>query len=169
MTREDCVLLGTISKWHGIRGGLIIRIKNLSLEPDENWESLFLQIDGILVPFFISSIFVFKADEWVVLFEDYDTRTSVEKLLGAPVWIRKDLVELDDAVLYMDELTGFELINTTTGKRGLIIDFMDIPGNPIFKVEATGEKIMVPAQDELIQQIDQDKKKLTMRLPEGIM
>ncbi len=169
MPREDCLLLGTISKTHGIRGEMIIRTNNLSFEPDENWESLFLQIDGILVPFFISSIRSFKADEWVVCFDDYDNKSSVENLIGSPVWVKNDLIEAVDDELYMDELTGYELINLTTGRQGVIVDFMDIPGNPVFEVELEGEKIMVPAQDELIQEIDQDDQKLTMHLPEGIM
>jgi 16S rRNA processing protein RimM len=169
MTREDCLLLGTISKTHGVRGELIIRITDPSFEPDENWESLFLQIDGILVPFFISSLRAPKADEWFVSFEDYDNKDSAQNLAGSPVWIHKELMATGVEEIYMDELTGYALINTTSGKQGLITDFMDIPGNPVFEVSYDGEKVMVPAQDDLIEEIDQENRRLIMRLPEGIM
>jgi ribosomal 30S subunit maturation factor RimM len=46
---------------------------------------------------------------------------------------------------------------------------MDIPGNPVFEVSYDGEKVMVPAQDDLIEEIDQENRRLIMRLPEGIM
>ena len=169
MTREDCILLGTISKTHGVRGELIIRIADPSFEPDENWESLFLQIDGILVPFFIASLQAPKADEWIISFEDYDNKDSVQNLVGFPVWIEKDFMAKPEEEIYLDELRGYALINISTGRQGLIADFMDIPGNPVFEVSLDGEKVLVPAQDDLIEEIDQENQKLIMRLPDGIM
>jgi 16S rRNA processing protein RimM len=169
MTREDCLLLGTISKTHGVRGELIIRIADASFEPDENWESLFLQIDGILVPFFISSLHAPKPDEWFILFDDYDDKDSVQNLVGLSVWINRDFMATMVEEFYLDDLTGYALINETTGKRGLITDFMDIPGNPVFEVSIEGDKVLVPAQDDLIEEIDPDNQRLIMRLPEGLM
>ena len=163
------MLLGTISKTHGVRGELIIRITDPSFEPDENWESLFLQIDGILVPFFISSLHAPKADEWFICFDDYDNKDSAQNLVGSPVWIQKDFMAKVGEEIYMDELTGYALINLSTGRQGLIADFMDIPGNPVFEVSLEGEKVLVPAQNDLIEEIDQENQKLIMRLPEGIM
>jgi len=169
MTREECLLLGTISKTHGVRGDLIIRITDPSFEPDENWESLFLQIDGILVPFFIASLYAPKADEWFICFDDYDNKDSAQNLVGSPVWIHKDCIAAVEEEISMDELTGYALINAKTGKQGLITDFMDIPGNPVFEVSFEGDIILVPAQDDLIEEIDQENKRLIMCLPEGIM
>ena len=169
MTRDKCLLLGTISKTHGVRGELIIRITDPSFEPDENWESLFLQIDGILVPFFISSLHATKADEWFICFDDYDNKDSAQNLVGSPVWIQKDFMAEVKEEIYMDELTGYAIINVRTGRQGLITDFMDIPGNPVFEVSLEGEKVLVPAQDDMIEEIDQENKKLIIRLPEGIM
>ena len=169
MTRDKCLLLGTISKTHGVRGELIIRVTNPSFEPDENWESLFLQIDGILVPFFISSLYAPKADEWYVCFCDYDNKESAQNLVGSAVWIQKDLMAKAGEKIYMDDLTGYLLINISTGKRAQNNDFLDIPGNPVFEITLEGNSLLVPAQDEMIEEIDQESRKLVMRLPEGIM
>ena len=169
MTRDNCVLLGTISKTHGVRGELIIRIASPAFEANENWESLFLQIDGILVPFFIASLQTPKAEEWIICFDDYEDKDSAQRLVGLPVWIEKEYLAKAREAIYLDELTGYTLINLSTGKQGLINDFMDIPGNPVFEVMVTGEKVLVPAQDNLIEEIDQEHQKLLMRLPEGIM
>ena len=169
MTRDKCLLLGTITKTHGVRGELIIRITNPSFEPDENWESLFLQIDGILVPFFISSLHAPKTDEWFICFDDYSNKDSAQILVGSPVWIQKEIMPKVEEEIYMDELSGYVLINLSTGRQGLITDFMDIPGNPVFEVTLEGKKVLVPAQDDLIEEIDQENQKLITRLPEGIM
>jgi 16S rRNA processing protein RimM len=169
MTRDDCILLGTIAKTRGVRGELILRIKDPTFKPAENWESLFLQIDGILVPFFILSVRAINAAEWIISFEDYEGKEMVQRFVGSPVWIRKDLMETirDEALL--DELQGYLLTNVRTGKTGVITGFLDIPGNPLFEVSIQGEKHMIPAQDELVEEIDQEKKRLSMNLPEGMM
>jgi 16S rRNA processing protein RimM len=169
MTREDCILLGTISKTRGIRGEVIVRIKNPNIEPAENWESLFLQIDGILVPFFILSVIAINADEWIISFEDYEHMDMVRRFIGSHVWIRKDLVETFRDEVLLDALEGYLLTNVRTGKAGVITGFVDIPGNPIFEVSIQGEKLMIPAQDELVEDIDQENKRLFMNLPEGMM
>ncbi|MCK4855438.1 MAG: hypothetical protein KAT31_14265, partial [Bacteroidales bacterium] len=90
-------------------------------------------------------------------------------LVGSPVWIQKDFMAKVEEEIYMDELTGYALINISTGRQGLITDFMDIPGNPVFEVSLEGEKVLVPAQDDMIEEIDQENQKLIIRLPEGIM
>jgi 16S rRNA processing protein RimM len=169
MTREDCLLLGTISKTRGVRGELIIRIKNPTFEPDQKWESIFLQIDGILVPFFISSLHAANAGEWFVSFDDYESRDMVQHLIGSAVWIHKDLIETVDDEVFLDEFEGYRLKNVRTGKEGLITGFIDIPGNPLFEVSLEGEKLMVPAQDELVDEIDREHQTLCMNLPEGMM
>jgi 16S rRNA processing protein RimM len=71
--------------------------------------------------------------------------------------------------IYLDELRGYSIINISTGRQGVIDDYMDIPGNPVFEVSLEGEKVLVPAQDDLIEDIDQENQKLIMRLPDGIM
>ncbi len=87
------------------------------------------------------------------------TRTCVQNLVGSRVWIHKDFMATLEEKIYMDELTGYALINAKTGRQGLITDFMDIPGNPVFEVSLEGEIIMVPAQDDLIEEIDPRKQK----------
>lgn len=169
MTREDCILLGTIVKTRGVRGELILRIKAPTFKPDENWESLFLQIDGLLVPFFILSVNAINAEEWIICFEDYEHKDQVQRFVGSPVWICKDLVETITDELFLEELGGYLLTNVRTGKAGVITGFMDIPGNPLFEVSFQGQKLLIPAQDELVEGIDMENKRLSMNLPEGMM
>ena len=123
MTREDCLLLGTIGKTHGVRGELVLRVKNPTFEPDENWESLFLQIDGILVPFFISTLHPLNQDEWIIGFDDYQSKEKVAPFIGSEVWIHKDYIEAENEPFLLDELVGFHLTNVTTGRVGQITGF----------------------------------------------
>ena len=89
--------------------------------------------------------------------------------MGFIFWIEKDFMAKPEEEIYLDELKGYALINISTGRQGLIDDFMDIPGNPVFEVSLDEKKILVPAQDDLIEEIDLENQKLIMRLPDGIM
>ena len=169
MTREDCILLGTIAKTHGVRGELIIRTTNNSFDLKQDWESLFLQIEGILVPFFISTLRAFKSDEWVVKFDWYEDKTQADKLCGLPVWIQKELIDPIEEEVFLDELIGFKFIDEASGKVGHIADFMDIPDNPVFEVEIGGEKKLVPAREEFILEVNTKIKTILFELPEGLI
>ena len=169
MTREDCLLLGTIRKTHGIRGELVLRVKNPAFEPDENWESLFLQIDGILVPFFISVLHPINPDEWIVSFDDYESKEKAIHFAGCAVWILRDLFMSENETFLPDELEGYSLTNVRTGRVGQITGFIDIPDNPLFEVSMEGEKLMVPAQDEWVEELDREHRRLLMNLPDGMM
>ena len=169
MTREDCLLLGTIAKTRGVRGELVLRIRNTAFEPDENWESLFLQIDGVLVPFFIAAIHPVNDDEWFVSFDDYESKDRVVPFVGRDVWIRKDLIGEEEKGFILEELKGYHLLNVRTGKMGRITGIIHIPDNPLFEVTLEGETVMVPARDELVEQIDRKNRRLSINLPEGMM
>ncbi len=162
MTREDCILLGTIAKTHGVRGELIIRTANDSFDLEQDWESIFLQIEGILVPFFIVAMRAFKSDEWVVKFDWYEDKTKADKLVGLPVWVSKELMETPEEEVFLDDLIGFKFNDKTSGGTGHIVDYMDIPDNPLFEVEIDGEKNLVPAREEFILSVNPSEKKLAL-------
>jgi 16S rRNA processing protein RimM len=169
MSRDNHTFLGTIAKIHGVRGELIIRTANPSYDLKEDWESIFLQIEGILVPFFISYLRSFKPGEWILKVDWYEDRTQAERLVGYTVWVPIDWLEPVETELFMDELLGFQITDTTSGQKGSITDFMDIPDNPVFEVEINKEKVLIPAREEFILEVNTKDKRITFRLPEGLI
>jgi len=53
MNKKDCLQIGTIVKTHGVSGEVILEIKEPVLIELVR-ESVLLEIDGLLVPFFIA-------------------------------------------------------------------------------------------------------------------
>jgi len=169
MTREEHILLGTIAKTHGVRGELILRTTNPSLDLKEDWESIFLRIDGILVPFFIVSLRAFKTGEWVLKLDWYETLSRAESLVGYTAWIPGDRMDPPDVGLFLDELIGFEFLDAYSGKSGTITDFLDIPDNPVFELESGGEKKLVPAREEFILEADEEIRQIIFDFPGGLI
>jgi 16S rRNA processing protein RimM len=169
MASNNHTPIGTIAKTYGVKGELIIRTSDPSYDLKEDWESIFLQIEGILVPFFISSLRPFKQDEWVVKFDWYDDKSQAEKLMGYPVFIPSADPEYVDNNLYFDQLLGFRFEDLSSGKSGIIKDYLEIQDNPLFEVLIDGEEHLIPAQDDLIESIDPDDQSIKFRLPEELI
>ena len=56
MRKEDCYLLGKITRKHGLSGNIILKLDTDQPEFYKNLESIFVEINGLLVPFFIEKI-----------------------------------------------------------------------------------------------------------------
>jgi 16S rRNA processing protein RimM len=169
MTRDECILLGTIAKTHGVHGGLILRTADPSYDLKENRESIFLLIDGILVPFFISSLKPFRAGEWILTVDWYESRDRAEKLAGYEAWVPRETIEEPSDGIYLDELIGYEIFDKPSSGKGTITAFLDVSENPLFEAVIGGEKLLIPAREEFILEVDPDKKRIILELPEGLL
>ena len=56
MQKEDCYFLGRIIRKHGLSGNLILKLDTDQPEIYKKLESIFVEINGLLVPFFIEKI-----------------------------------------------------------------------------------------------------------------
>ena len=169
MDKEDCILLGTLTKTHGISGGLLLvtRIKGYRLK--EKWEAVFLEIDGILVPFFVSSFEPGGRDEMIVYFDDITTRELASQLTGLHVYIQnKDTIPQQEMPDYKG-LVGYLIVDRHLGEIGLINEIIEIPGNDLAVLDYKGVEIQIPIQDELFEKIDHKHKTVHMILPEGLL
>ena len=169
MDREDCILLGTLTKTHGISGGLVLitRIKGYSFK--DNWEFVFLEIDGILVPFFIYSFEPGGRDEIVLYFEDITTRELAGRLTGLDMYVQKKDIILGKKTIDSSALAGYTIIDQRLGEIGLISEIIEIPGNDLAVVDYKGVEIRIPIQEDLIERMDHKRKTITVDLPEGLL
>ena len=52
MRKEDCYFLGKITRRHGLAGNVILKLDTDQPELYNKLESIFVEINGLLVPFF---------------------------------------------------------------------------------------------------------------------
>ena len=87
---EDCNKLGFVYKAYGIKGELIIRTDSkLSENIIDKWESIFIKINGILVPFFIKKVYLRPGTELQILLEDIEDEIQAKPYIGTEVFIDK--------------------------------------------------------------------------------
>ena len=167
--REEVYKIGKIGKPHGVSGEI-----NFMFDDDvfdrTDAEYLVLDIDGILVPFFMEE-YRFRSDSTaIVKFCDIDTQEKVRQLTGCEVFFPRAHAGGDDGVVTWSAIVGFAVIDQESGRRvGTIRSVDDSTVNTLFEVSAAdGQDLLLPAHEELIADVDMTRQTITMHLPEGL-
>ncbi len=167
MIREEEVYrIGRLGKAHGIRGEVSFLFDDDVFDRVEA-DCLILDIDGILVPFFIKE-YRFKSDANALMkFEGIDTQERARELTGCEVFFPRDLSDGDGEHLSWAEIVGYGLVDAETGSSvGIIASVDDSTRNTLFELE---DGRLIPASEELITGIDTKKHQIDIKLPEGIL
>lgn len=172
MIREDEVFkIGRFTKPHGIKGEIAFAFDN-DIFDRVDCPYLICKTDGILVPFFIEE-YRFKGSETALItFENITSETMAKRFQGLDVYFPRKYFEegTADADYTLDYFIGFSVVNDNKDIVGKIVDVDEKTINTLFLVEnETGEEIIIPAADELITEIDNQKKILYVNLPEGLL
>ena len=168
MIKEQSVYkIGIIGKAHGVKGELSIQIDD-DIFDRVDAEYLVLKLDGIFVPFFMEE-YRFKSDSVaLVKFEGVDTQERARELTGVEVYFPRELAEQDEsAELSYSALVGYTLIDDNSGKPVGTIAYVDEQTiNIMFELE---DGRLIPASEELIVDVDQQARTITLDIPEGIL
>jgi len=168
--KSDCVKVGFIQKPHGIHGELVIRFQEEYYETLEEYPTLFLEIDNLLVPYFIAEDGLrFKSGESVITQLDWvDTDKKAKNLCGLSVYVGEEDVIEQEGEMAPHELVGFQLYDKTLGHIGEINDVHDYSGNLLLSVDYKGKDALVPLNEDLIVRVDENLREIELRIPEGL-
>ena len=170
MSRTHLVEIGAIKRIHGVAGEVqLFWLPTAPIDETETLESVFIVIDGIPVPFFITSIRGKNAEISIVKFDEVDSMAAADELVGAKVLAH--IAEPDEPdELFLDDLIGFAVIDEMGSQIGEITAFEEYATNAVFIVNSSrGKELMLPASPELIIDINEETKTLTLQIPEGLL
>ena len=164
--KEEVYKIGRIGKAHGVKGEVSFNFDDDVFDRVEA-KYLILEVDGILVPFFMEE-YRFRSDSTaLVKFEDIDTQERARELTNCDVYFPRDLADDEEEVLTYSFLVGFDIIDANTDKKvGTIASIDESTLNILFELE---DGTLIPASEELITDIDKNNKTITIALPEGIL
>ncbi len=171
MNTDDFYYLGYIAKTFGFEGQVVLALEVDSPTDYKELESVFILMEGKLVPFFVHKITIrAKGKEAVVDFIDVDTIEKARRICGARVYLPlKKLPDLEDNAFYYHELEGFRVFMTNGVFLGTVIEILEYPGNPLFSIKGEKGEILIPLHDDFIQDLDKENKKIWLDPPEGLM
>lgn len=164
----DYYNLGRIVKPIGSQGEFQVILDTTHPEEYLELESVFVNLNGNLIPFFIEQFSLLSKSKVRMKFEDVELE-ELEPLIGKGLYLPlTSLPQLDDSQFYYFEVEGFEMYEDSD-KIGVIETVVDNPGNPIIVVRNGEHEILVPKTKEIVQRVDRASKKLYVKLPEGLL
>lgn len=170
MKKEDCFYLGKIVRKYSFNGELLIKLDTDEPELYENLDSIFIDVRGTLIPFFIESSQLHKSDLLRVQFEDVTTEADADALLKSDVYLPLELLpKLDGNKFYFHEVIGFTINDKNYGKVGVIKSINDSTAQALFEVENNGNEILIPMNDEFILEVNRKNKTILVETPEGLI
>ncbi len=168
----DLLPVAQIVKSYDVNGEVVIRFFSSILEDyDIKKEPVFINFDGLPVPFFITSLKKRGANGALVKFETVNDMSHAEELLKKEILV--DASTIDPEELDMDEdeamaafLIGFKVKDQSGREVGEISEYYNYPSNPCIEIDG---KYLVPFNEELIIKLDPKKRVMSMTIAAGLL
>ncbi len=165
--------IGRTLKPHGINGEISAAVDS-DIDID-NLRCIVLDIDGIFVPFFLSSFRARGSEAVLLTIDGVTNENEAASLCGLDIFaLREDLGDLADEDsedgFYLSDLVDFTLLDENGVKVGRVTGYDDSTANTLLRVECeNGANVFVPIADELVEAIDIENKTISINLPEGLL
>lgn len=168
---KDILLVGRTRKPHGIRGEIVLSFQKTGYA-ELDTDFYFLEMYGIPVPYFVEEFISTTDVDARVKFEDVDDEKGAARLVDKRVFLPRERVK---AVHDQDKddwsyFIGFDVVDQHGKHLGRIREVDDSTINVLFIVaREEDEEYLIPAAEDFMIAIDEEKGLLKMRLPEGLL
>ena len=170
MNQDACFKLGTLVKAHGLRGEVLIHLDVDIPENYQDLESVFVEVNQQLIPFFVSNVLLQKGSKAIVSLDEIDSIEDVERVKGCGLWLPLSfLPQLENNQYYYHEVIGYEVVDDNHGLIGLLTGFNESGPQTIMMVEHKGKEVLVPVSEQTVQGPDHAAKAMKVSLPDGLL
>ncbi len=164
------IQIAQVLKSNGADGEVLLGFRGV--DPDEMnlQEPVFIYFDGLPVPFFIEKLTPRGVSKALCRLTGIRSLADAEELAGAAVYADPATLdrEEEEAELDLDALVGWTVRRADSQQVvGTVSGYEDIPGNPCLYIEPGS--VLVPLHEDLVVDIDEDARRLTLIIPEGLL
>ncbi len=165
----DFILLGKVTKPHGIRGE--VKVYPYSKQPENFlvYKEVFVasgnEKEWILYSIEKSRV---QGKQVVLKFSDCSTRSVAEEFVGSEIWLqREDLPELDGSEFYWLDFEGKKVVTEDGQELGRVTGIFETGAHDILTVSDADNEYLIPVQENFI--ASYDKNKVVLSLPPGLL
>jgi len=170
MRKKDCFYLGKIAKKFSFKGEVLIYLDTDEPEMYTELESMFVDINGHLVPFFIEKASLHKEKFLRTKFEDIDAEDAADDIVGKEVYLPLTaLPKLEGNKFYYHEVIGFDAIDQRLGNFGTIVKISDNGVQALFEIQKGEALILVPLIDTFIVEVNRNNRSILFNTPQGLI
>jgi 16S rRNA processing protein RimM len=155
--------IGGIARAHGIRGEVFVHTH----DPDS-------EILGEITQLWVGGVELTIAEArptnkgWLVRFEGVTTRTEAEQLRGQSVEVDRELLQLDDGDVLLDDLIGCAVVLPDGKPWGTVASIEMGFGQDLLVIHDGAIERMLPLVDQFVTNIDVAAGVITVDPPEGL-
>ena len=169
MSKEDCYELGYIVKPLGLKGEMAVILDVDFPEDYEDLESVFVEINGGLVPYEVEALKISGSKISMVL-EEINSVEKAEKLRGKKLFLPlEELPDLEEGEYYLHELVGYQVIDKQHGQLGQVSMIYNLPAQDLLAVMHKGAEVMIPMNEAIVKDINHETKTIQTDLPDGLL
>ena len=170
MSVNEFYFLGKITRKFSFKGDLIIFLDTDAPSEYYHLDKIFIKIKDRYIPYFIEKIYPYKNNSIRVHFEDIDNEHEAKDLINKEIYLpANSLPVLEGNKFYYHEIEGFMIIDKNVGELGSIKYVNDKSQQHLFVVDYKKKEILIPINDELIENINRKEKLINMNLPSGLI
>ena len=170
MTVDACFELGKTLRPHGTKGELLI---GLAVDKPEHYikkESVFIEINKKLVPFFIKKMTLLQNSKAILQLEDISSEEELDILLNCTLYLPlTELPKLSKGHFYYHQVLDYDVIDQQQGKLGKVAQIYEMPGQDMVEMNYLNSEVLIPINDSIVLDADHEKKELYVNLPEGLL
>jgi 16S rRNA processing protein RimM len=168
MAYKSDILLGKIIKFSGYEGAVAVKLEKIFTENIPRMESVFLEIEGKLVPFFISRSEYNGADILKLWFDGYDSNNKISEFIGCRIFLTSGISE-EKRNEDPENLIGYEVFVLGDKLLGSVSEVLTNNGQWLINVKSvTRKNILIPFHEDFIVRLDKRTKTIIMNIPDGI-
>lgn len=162
MRGDPRIEIGGIARAHGIRGEVVI----ITHDPDS---TLLAELETIYVAGEPRRITNARNTHrgWLIALDGITTRNDAERLKGQPVEVEREVIELEDGEVILDDLVGCRVVKTDGTPWGEIAA-VEVGLQDRLVIHDGDVERMLPLVDELVTNIDIEQGIVTVEPPEGL-
>lgn len=164
ITIEELFVAGKITRTHGVAGEWVCMGTTDVLDV---CPYVVLCMDGLFVPFFITSRRYQSNTSWLLQVEGIDSEQKAKELVGKQVYLPLSM-QADVEQVSGEYFVDFQVYNNDE-YIGVVESINDQTENVLFCIQHDDASFMVPAVEAFIVDIDHKNKKLYLDLPEGLL
>ena len=171
MKKESCFYIGFISKKHGFKGDLSIKLNVDQPKEYLNLDFIHIEIEGQLIPHKITSCLLRKKIYLQVQLQEITNDQEVSCLIGKHVFIEKNKIKKSKNIdFFYNKIVGYRIENIRNEKIGIVKELNKTTLQTLMIIEHNnGQEIFIPLVKNFIKKIDEKQNLIIVDLPDGIL
>lgn len=167
---EDTFHLGKVTKLYSFKGEVILYLDVDDPSKYSGLDSVLIDENGTLVPYFIERSTPSSAGRIRVKFEDVDSEEAARRIVGKDLRLPLSMLPPSGKNdFYRHEVIGFVVHDKDHGEVGPIDHIIESPGNPLFSIKVDYNEVLIPFNDDIISKVDKKKRIVYVDCPEGLL